>query len=471
MKKIFSIVIAIAVIFCSYPLHAIIINWAQYKGNSEHDGFFPGMIVQTNNRGWTRTTGVNCGQSSTPIVYSIGGVSKIYWNMEDGIRIFDEQGNRAGIIDSGYPVEVSPAIENDIIFFCSRDSLIAQNLIDSARWSQYVGKNATAPVIKNGKIVVCAGKKVFCYSDSGTLEWTKNLAASVDPNTTPAIDDSGNVFAATEQDTISDWRLYCFSVNGIQKWEYISHNYEPTGIHSPITIVGSSKDEIILVSTSPVDTQWTSSLYAINIRGLEAWERLINMINSSPAIYGDTAYCAEQDGITAIRISNNSTIWHYETGPITNCSPIVGGDGTVYVGTDSGTVLAVKKNGILSWNDKTQEGSMGNFSVGSDGSLFAASLSGKLLAYKRPIGTQEKENIGKMTIAVFPTVSSTIFAIQAPERAILHVYDIAGKLVKTVKGSSWNGTNELNQKLPSGMYFMNFTYGERTVTKKLIWMK
>jgi len=55
----------------------------------------------------------------------------------------------------------------------------------------------------------------------------------------------------------------------------------------------------------------------------------------------------------------------------------------------------------------------------------------------------------------------------------LRIYDATGRLVKEFRHLLneqifWNGTDDLNRKLPSGVYFLKFEAGEHSATEKLL---
>jgi hypothetical protein len=81
-----------------------------------------------------------------------------------------------------------------------------------------------------------------------------------------------------------------------------------------------------------------------------------------------------------------------------------------------------------------------------------------------------------------PVLSNTVirYAIPAEGQASLKVYDLSGRLVKTlVSGSQksgvyalkWDGKDHAGNRLPSGIYFYRFVSGDYKATKKLILMR
>ncbi|UCH82649.1 MAG: T9SS type A sorting domain-containing protein, partial [Candidatus Latescibacterota bacterium] len=81
-----------------------------------------------------------------------------------------------------------------------------------------------------------------------------------------------------------------------------------------------------------------------------------------------------------------------------------------------------------------------------------------------------------------PFNPTTTIAFVLPEKtsATLAVYDVSGRLVKTLitgvfdggyKEHEWNGTDAAGHQVGSGVYFCRLTAGNRTLTKKMVFLK
>ncbi len=84
----------------------------------------------------------------------------------------------------------------------------------------------------------------------------------------------------------------------------------------------------------------------------------------------------------------NNKIWSYTTGGIVYNSPVVGADGTIYVGSGDNKVYALNRDGTLKWSYATGSSitSRGAPTIGSDGTIYIGSTDGKLYALN-PNGT------------------------------------------------------------------------------------
>jgi hypothetical protein len=78
-----------------------------------------------------------------------------------------------------------------------------------------------------------------------------------------------------------------------------------------------------------------------------------------------------------------------------------------------------------------------------------------------------------------PTTTIT-FTSPKSGRVTLNVYDASGKLIRTLvneemsagsKDVAWNGTDNVGNRVSSGVYFYRLTAGNRTLTKKMVLLK
>nr|WP_319373494.1 PQQ-binding-like beta-propeller repeat protein [uncultured Methanobacterium sp.] len=75
----------------------------------------------------------------------------------------------------------------------------------------------------------------------------------------------------------------------------------------------------------------------------------------------------------------NTTLWNYTTGGSISSwsSPVIGSDGTIYVGSDDGKVYALNVDGTVKWIYATgmynKVGSINSLTIGADGTIYAVS--------------------------------------------------------------------------------------------------
>jgi hypothetical protein len=80
----------------------------------------------------------------------------------------------------------------------------------------------------------------------------------------------------------------------------------------------------------------------------------------------------------------------------------------------------------------------------------------------------------------FNPVTNISFSLDTEADLTLRVYDIAGRLVRTlverrmspgVHTESWDGRSDTGGEVASGIYFYRLTAGERTLTRKAVFLK
>ena len=128
---------------------------------------------------------------------------------------------------------------------------------------------------------------------------------------------------------------------------------------------------LILCNTvSAVDTGNNTTLNATNTTGLAdtAWPEAQNNNNRT----GQSSYSGPQ---------TSNTIWSYNTtGTIGFSSPVIGSDGTIYIGATDSKFYAINSNGTLKWTYTAGSSIQGSAAIGADGTIYFGCRDGKLYA-------------------------------------------------------------------------------------------
>lgn len=105
-------------------------------------------------------------------------------------------------------------------------------------------------------------------------------------------------------------------------------------------------------------------------------------ISSSPAIGGDgTIYVGTTDGkLVAIAADGSTTKWTATTNDTLGSSPAIALDGTVYVGSSDRKLYAFTNEGSTKWSFETGGAIVGSPVVGGDETVYVGSSDGKLHA-------------------------------------------------------------------------------------------
>ncbi|MCL4557991.1 MAG: PQQ-binding-like beta-propeller repeat protein [Deltaproteobacteria bacterium] len=155
---------------------------------------------------------------------------------------------------------------------------------------------------------------------------------------------------------------------------------EVTGSSSVVMSSGSSwprfHRDIGSTGLSPINTASTT--------GALAWAYATgDYVYSSPVIGWDgTIYVGSEDGRLYAVSPNGGSRWSYATGgPIWYSSPAVSANGTIYIGSSDGSLYAIGSDGSLDWKYPTG-GPIWYSSpaIGADGTVYIGSSDGKLYA-------------------------------------------------------------------------------------------
>ena len=94
-------------------------------------------------------------------------------------------------------------------------------------------------------------------------------------------------------------------------------------------------------------------------------------IYSSPVIGRDgTIYVGSNDNKLYAINSDGSLKWSYTTGGWVAVVPAIAADGTVYVGSDDAKLYALNQSGSLKWSYTTSQGIRGSPNIGADGTIY-----------------------------------------------------------------------------------------------------
>ena len=178
---------------------------------------------------------------------------------------------------------------------------------------------------------------IDCYQ--GKLLYNANEAENEEFNCSPVIGDDGTVYIGN-----GNGLLFAYDAGGELKWEW------------PDTASGDD-----IAATPAIDG---NNLYVGDETGLlvrltdngsgasEAWRvQLTEEIIGSPALTGNSLIVADDSGyIYSLRTSDGGENWSYfaDSNNIT-ASPAINTDGTIYIGTEQGRLIALNPDGSHKW--------------------------------------------------------------------------------------------------------------------------
>ena len=205
--------------------------------------------------------------------------------------------------------------------------------------------------------------RFYAVTPEGREKWSIQLSSS-GTLLSAALADDGTIYVGGDKLRALD------PSDGSLKWEY---DIQTTTSIAAAPAVG--RDGTVYVCTRPGDREDSYMLFAIHPDGTKKWNLAVGAMETSPALAKEgtiyiTSWASEnarvepgiKTGLTAIT-PDGRVKWSYETrfpewhfNPDqrgkpwgSDSSPIVGSDGTVYFGTDTGQIYAVNADGTLKW--------------------------------------------------------------------------------------------------------------------------
>jgi outer membrane protein assembly factor BamB len=166
----------------------------------------------------------------------------------------------------------------------------------------------------------------------------------------------------------------------------------PARVASGFTVIGSSDGALYGVGrpTAPVDAGIADAAADADagddagafVPAQQVFRRSLAPISSSPAIGGDgTIYVGTADGkLVAVAPDGSAVKWSATTNDTLGSSPAVAADGTVYVGSSDRKLYAFTRDGSTKWSFETGGAILGSPVVGGDETVYVGASDGKLYA-------------------------------------------------------------------------------------------
>ena len=235
------------------------------------------------------------------------------------------------------------------------------------------GATNSPAIASDGTLYVCAwngGQRLYAINPDGTEKWSNPTWHSM--NSTPAVGSDGTIYVVQADD------LAAYYPNHTHKWSYAV----PAFIYSHPAI---GPDGTIYFTAD-------NKFYAIKDNGSSAGHIWIQTVpgtftGSSPAI----ATSGPNSGTIYVGTYNDSLLyafttagvqkWVYDIGShLYDTSPAIGADGTIYINTGNGGLLAITdagSAGVEKWEfDMAGGRCQASPAIGSDGTIYIGNNSG-----------------------------------------------------------------------------------------------
>jgi PKD repeat protein len=300
--------------------------------------------------------------------------------------------NSDGSLKWKYPTgggSSSPAIGADgTIYVCGDYDLQAVNTSGSRKWEFiYAGGQCSPAIAGDGTIYVDGqGNGFYAVNPDGSMKWHWNpCTAGVPPainycylSSPPAIGADGTIFVGLVYGNWSvkgnQYSICAFNPNGTQKWQVPAAAYMTApAIGWDGTIYVGVGNFIVALNPGDGSVKWSVNAASGSLIGSPA-------IGADRTVYvGSANHC-----LYALDPVNGATKWFYDAGDII-CNgngwrtPAIGADGVIYLSAWNG-VHAVNSNGTLQWHN-SDCWSDSSPVIGPDGTLYVG-VGYSLVAFK-----------------------------------------------------------------------------------------
>lgn len=288
-------------------------------------------------------------------------------------------------IDDDYGIShyTAPVVDsNGIIYVQSMDlknnpcpnpfSLFALRPDRSQIWSYPHGmRPSSSPAIGDDGTIYfgCSDGNLHAVKKNGTLKWIYKTDGSI--KTSPTIGFDQTIYIAS-----NDKNLYAINPDGSLKWKYLIG--EPLFMQSPAI----GKDGSIYITC---DEHY---LYALNPDGTVKWSyKFYEGNNTAPIIGPDGTVYLGSNALYAVNPDDGSEIWKYPTPTQPHKTPAVAIDGTVYIASkekdeNNYSLKAISSQGKFLWEytDPTVDTEFGLPIIGKDGTIYMGCYNGPLHA-------------------------------------------------------------------------------------------
>jgi outer membrane protein assembly factor BamB len=355
-------------------------------------------------------------------IYIGSNISSTNYNEGNKANFFaiNPDGTLKWSVESGILVDNSPAIGDDgTIYFPSSNGLSAYNPDGTLQWNYAdVGNSYSTPAISSdGTIFIAGYSMLYALNANGTLKWSNEMEDDV--RSSPAIGADGTVYIGSK-----DKYLYALHPsNGAEKWKFDAGSMVLT---APII------DSVGVIYFG----SYKGKFFAVNPDGTEKWfvqfSEDVGFIENHGAALGDNdvIYLGASDPVEwyirkvyALNL-DGSIKWEYASDLAIDTPTALASDGTVYIGTTEGKLLALEggSTGVATSPWPKYRGNAKNTGLGID------------IPGNSTVGLSMNRQSIEVKCYPNPFVTSTTidFFLSKPETVIIKIYSVLGAEIETL---------------------------------------
>ncbi|MCB1188452.1 PQQ-binding-like beta-propeller repeat protein [bacterium] len=340
-------------------------EYPTYGGNPQR--LSPWNGTQSNSQKWFYPTGGDIRSSA-----AIASDGTIYICSYDGkLYALDPLGNKLWDYDGGAATESTPVIGPDgSIFFGNYNGNVIRvdsdgNMIWTHSGPSFI--SSAMSISDAGVVYVAMNDDLRAINPDGSLYWTYSTGGDV--RAASAIGKDGTIYFGS-----NDNHLYALRPDGSLKWKYDSNGVIQT-------IPAIAPDGRIIIGESLGDVT------ALNQDGSISWSYSsgADQITSTPAVSADGRICIGTSDPVGGRLlcldADGSFLWEYSLNDPVWGPAMFGADGIAYSGCSDNLVYAINPDGTLNWSFNT-----GGFMqesgpvIGPDGTVYIGTFNNRLYA-------------------------------------------------------------------------------------------
>jgi outer membrane protein assembly factor BamB len=188
-------------------------------------------------------------------------------------------------------------------------------------------RSAAAPLVGlDGNLYIPRQKWLHSLSPDGAERWTIPLSKGL--LGAAAIGQDGTIYLGNQA---SDTKVYAVSSGGGERWE--------------VAVSGIVRGSPVIDASGDIYFSLDTRLVALSPDGSMKWE-LEQPDSSGPALAQDgTLYLGFETYHFGAVTSDGTLKWNYKTPGVVSAAPVIGPEGTIYIATDQGEVLALRDSG------------------------------------------------------------------------------------------------------------------------------
>lgn len=304
---------------------------------------------------------------------AIGGDSTIYVGSSDGnLYAVNPNGTKKWAFDLGWGniASASPCIDdNETIYICCGDgNLYAINPNGTKKWSLSIGCSGYNRGVAFGKdgTIYASGDCLYAINPNGTQKW--KYCFPYGAFSSPTVSGDGTVYIGRYHS------LYAINPDSTLKWEY-----EALGLVREATAAIGSDGTVYFGSDD-------SNLYALNPDGTFRWKFTTGWCVNYPPVIGPdgTIYVSSGDSKFYAINPDGTQKWVFSE-VVGFPSAAIGHDSNIYIGGGN-KFFCIKPNGTKKWEYEA-DGGMGTCPViGDDGTIYVGCSDNNLYAIESTAG-------------------------------------------------------------------------------------